>query len=611
MRRGRRIDSLGLFGSAAEFPAWMLAGRGPPDAFLHSLGPESRTGPRTRSRAAGRRSGSRSGSRTARTPRVRKTPRTAAGTPLTAPVMAEATQLLHESYAALESPEVARLYDRAMLQTAKRSANHDALLGYKAKVTRDIMQATTVEQILQKLVVQGRTQWVGRGQFGETLMVQWKGVPVPMIMKLMGQRPPLGCLPATALTPPHTLCKDILPGSSTFDWAPPFLPAWEQANYEVLSGLSVDLGATPNLPFVYFAGVVKLPPKQAVSLVDLIRDPRNHVGNTSRMKSPPRGSNALVPQRSLAIVLMEYVGQNLDPVTRDLLSRVAMRPVAIQMIRSVLCQVLHGLLTMRVVGMRHNDLHSNNVMGMPTPATHLLYILDDVPPSGKGDNTVRVFRVPTLGMVWRIIDFGGSSTVEASGSTGVGPYQFGHGLMARFFYAGPTHPDVQDSRVKAAPLETFDIFRLASTLIAPSRTGRTPGEALLTRMVTTAKAMAGLTPARRAYAMSVGKVGTMRLPPVTMLASAQATDRVLQEVVALSRASEDTGILWDLFQWLAEDSGYSVPADRVSQQVRPTDDGPFFVSRFHPDPHPDPAPTPSAEDVRRIVSAVHAMIRRH
>lgn len=529
-------------------------------------------------------------------------------TPPSAPLLEEATRALQQQYASQQNRTIEDLYGKAMLQLATRSSHHAQLLAYKTKVTNDIVRAVTVDQILQTMVTRGRTRWVGRGQFGETLLVQWQGVPVPMIMKLMGERQVAGCLPSTALTPPRFVCKDILPDSSTFEWAPPFKPEWEQSQYAILSSVSVDLAASPNLPFVFFAGYLELAEGRTMTLDGLIKNPRNHVANISKAKLPA-SSGAKVPQRRVSIVLMEYAGLNLDPLTNRLLHQAAMRPMATLVVRSVLCQVLHGLLTMRFVGMRHNDLHSNNVMGMPTPATHLLYVLEDVVEDGVHD--VRVFRVPTLGMVWRIIDFGGSSLVDTAGEraagTGRGAYRFSHGHMARFFYAGPTHPDVQDARVQDAPLETYDLFRLATTLIGTTQGGATPAEGLLRRMLLFAKALGRATAVRRAYTIPVRRVSAMQPPPIHLLQDARTTARVLKEVVDLSRASEDTGMLWELFHWLAEDSGFSVPTDRASQGVRPTDDGPYMLPRHQPVAHPTPAPKPTTQDVDRIVRAVRAM----
>lgn len=67
---------------------------------------------------------------------------------------------------------------------------------------------------------------------------------------------------------------------------------------------------------------------------------------------------------------------------------------------SILLQILFTLATYQhCFNFTHNDLHSNNIMFSKTTEKYLYYALDDGGP---------VYKIPTFGKIWKIIDFGRS-----------------------------------------------------------------------------------------------------------------------------------------------------------------------------------------------------------
>lgn len=110
----------------------------------------------------------------------------------------------------------------------------------------------------------------------------------------------------------------------------------------------------------------------------------------------------------------------------------------------------------------HNDLHTNNVMWCGTGITHLYYKITG---AAGGD---RVYRVPTYGRIFKIIDFGRATfrppTASASkksavwipdayapGADAEGQYNCGH-----YFKAGAP---------KIGPNRSFDLSRLAVAIL--------------------------------------------------------------------------------------------------------------------------------------------------
>ena len=124
--------------------------------------------------------------------------------------------------------------------------------------------------------------------------------------------------------------------------------------------------------------------------------------------------------------------------------------IKIEELESAIFQIITILFTyQKVFKFTHNDLHTNNIMYIPTDETHITYIIE-----GK------TYKVPTFGKIYKIIDFGRSiyqyqgkllcSDSFSSNGTAHTQYNFGP-------YYNPKKPVIE-------PNYSFDLCRLACSI---------------------------------------------------------------------------------------------------------------------------------------------------
>ena len=122
----------------------------------------------------------------------------------------------------------------------------------------------------------------------------------------------------------------------------------------------------------------------------------------------------------------------------------------IEELESAIFQIITILFTyQKVFKFTHNDLHTNNIMYVPTDETHITYMIE-----GK------TYKVPTFGKIYKIIDFGRSiyqyqgkllcSDSFSSNGTAHTQYNFGP-------YYNPKKPVIE-------PNYSFDLCRLACSI---------------------------------------------------------------------------------------------------------------------------------------------------
>ena len=97
----------------------------------------------------------------------------------------------------------------------------------------------------------------------------------------------------------------------------------------------------------------------------------------------------------------------------------------------------------------HNDLHTNNIMFIPTTEEHLFYCY-------KGQH----YKVPTFGKIFKIIDFGRS--IYKVGSNIICSNSFQHGGDAHTQYN--TEPYYNAKKKRIDPNFSFDLCRLACSM---------------------------------------------------------------------------------------------------------------------------------------------------
>ncbi len=98
----------------------------------------------------------------------------------------------------------------------------------------------------------------------------------------------------------------------------------------------------------------------------------------------------------------------------------------------------------------HNDLHTNNIVWVPTTETHLYY---------KGSNN-EIYKVPTFGKIMKLIDFG-RATCEI-GDLKIMSSDFAPGQDAYGQYNWGPFTDPEEDEV--APNMSFDLCRLAVSM---------------------------------------------------------------------------------------------------------------------------------------------------
>lgn len=131
------------------------------------------------------------------------------------------------------------------------------------------------------------------------------------------------------------------------------------------------------------------------------------------------------------------------------------------------------------VGFTHNDLHTNNVMWVRTPQTHMEYRWHG-----------RVYRIPTFGRILKIIDFGrgiftGLQVVgQRSPRVLMSDTYARHGEAEFMYNFGPLAIDPNGPHIPPNP--SFDLCRLATSLmvIHPTRDAASdPAYALMSQWV--------------------------------------------------------------------------------------------------------------------------------
>ena len=134
-------------------------------------------------------------------------------------------------------------------------------------------------------------------------------------------------------------------------------------------------------------------------------------------------------------------------------------------------QVLAALSCVQTLfGLTHNDLHSNNIVWTNTTQTHLVYT----------NRAGQVFRVPTFGKLFRIIDFG-RAIFTINGHRYISD-DFKAGNDADGQYVFP--PLSQKHEKEVPPNASFDLCRLAVSIldgIFPQKPAEVPNGAILSQ----------------------------------------------------------------------------------------------------------------------------------
>ena len=151
---------------------------------------------------------------------------------------------------------------------------------------------------------------------------------------------------------------------------------------------------------------------------------------------------ATLPKFPVQVIAMEHCEDTLDNLILDKLST--------EEWLSALMQIIMMLITyQKVYSFTHNDLHTNNVMYIKTSQKFIYYKYNEV-----------VYKVPTHGRIFKIIDFGRSiykfqGKVFCSDS-----FQNGNDAASQY----NTEPYFNDKKPRLEPNFSFDLCRLACSI---------------------------------------------------------------------------------------------------------------------------------------------------
>jgi hypothetical protein len=421
-------------------------------------------------------------------------------------------------------------------------------------------------------------RFLARGAYGVAVLARVKSsargvADAPMVvLKLYRDMHFRGCVPEAP-----TVCREMVGSSSrTWHWAAAFQTDRERMAARFMFTAAEDAGGstmcctTPHLLHAYHSGVLDLVPSQ--SIWTLLQQ---HRVLHMPLDPPAKHMTLLAPVPSIAFSLQEYGGLPLRRVLREAVHRLPGPAIHITY-RTALMQVLHGLLGMLAAGdLHHNDLHTDNVLGTPTHASHLFYLLLPTDP-GHGTPLGRprvpnnpqelqalmeanrgsvLLRVPTAGMLWRLADFGSATSSRF--------HPLDHGSMARVWFGGPLWFGKAENVLRGSvALEAYDVVRLLGSMnvgtasIASLRV-RSRMRRFLTGVADRLVQLGRHRAPPGSRVLTVGDVGRMSEPPVASVTPAQ----LVRDITELSRACRNTGLLRAFFLHLGDSWGFNVTHD--------------------------------------------------
>jgi hypothetical protein len=128
-------------------------------------------------------------------------------------------------------------------------------------------------------------------------------------------------------------------------------------------------------------------PLQFSEDVELVLDSLEDTDSIQSDHSDELNLYAILKQFPVQVIAMEKYTDTLDSLLGD---------IEPDELTSALIQVIFTLIAyQKVFQFTHNDLHTNNVMYMPTTITHLYYCFNSIH-----------YKVPTFGKIFKLIDYG-------------------------------------------------------------------------------------------------------------------------------------------------------------------------------------------------------------
>ena len=153
--------------------------------------------------------------------------------------------------------------------------------------------------------------------------------------------------------------------------------------------------------------------------------------------------NATIPKFPVQMIAMEYCENTLDKL-------IYTNKLTNEEWFAILMQVVMTLIAyQQVYSMTHNDLHTNNVMFVPTDKKYLYYCYKDVH-----------YKVPTFGRIFKLIDFGRAIYKFEDVLFCSDSFQAGGDASTQY----NTEPFLCGKKARLDPNYSFDLCRLACSI---------------------------------------------------------------------------------------------------------------------------------------------------
>jgi hypothetical protein len=152
---------------------------------------------------------------------------------------------------------------------------------------------------------------------------------------------------------------------------------------------------------------------------------------------------ATINKFPVQVIAMEYCENTFDNLIEN-------RNLSNEEWMSALMQITMILLTyQKAFAFTHNDLHTNNIMCNSTDKTHVYYLYKKM-----------YYKVPTFGVIFKIIDFGRSIYKFKNHLFCSDSYQPGNDASTQY----NTEPYLNENKPRVEPNYSFDLCRLACSM---------------------------------------------------------------------------------------------------------------------------------------------------
>jgi len=493
-----------------------------------------------------------------------------------------------EKWAALEKKNRVHCAMRAYLKSARGLSDEE--ITYLARTGFDIQKRqrehARTDPIIQRAI--GRSvkdfrdifkaavkppRFLQGGVYGITALMTLPGVPSPVVAKFTESPSTAECTKDVS----RMVCRTV-GGKRCGDyvWTGNTRADREIAIHGFVSAVE-EMGASPHFLHTYLGAPIEL--QQRVSIQQVAK----WLGAPAA-KVKKYGASGI---RTLNVSVLEYGGSPMPDLIKKIISKHSV-PTCVSMMRSAMAQILQAITTMVAVGnLHHNDLHVENILGSITATPFLYYQVILTSRKGRGGASTsveeaerrarankagvvsRLFKVPTHGFMWRVIDFGHATSTDLFGEDD-------HAIMARSAFGGPMWPGAVDRSAKTMPLELFDAARFLDNVTSEVSCLPREAKGILRKdidgVITGAERMA------KQLRDTLPLSAVQRLQELTTedLGTSARLRKVKEEIAKLRAASADHGLMVETFMAAAQRFGFEVNDEDVRTEM--TEENTYVLS---------------------------------